>query len=1042
MKSLCCILVAGGVLSLCAGSYVAEPDRAKSIQWKTYPRAGHDFWMLLTPSWMNLKGVSEERFVQESGTALQVMTSHNPERRIISIGEMNFYGKNGQKILPRIEVSPGEKDALVIDPENLTDGKAGTFCVVSGNVLDVKRRCRTIAATFRIRSGKPVKNFTIAHGAGKDARIGKIALKTASAETQNKDGLLQCKLAKPSADFEFTVESVPERYTALPFKGALAERLKKYPFYLEPPVRFSLRNLMGLHSENIDKESFEKIEKEYEKTFIGYRIAEWDSNFLAMLRSPASECFRDLKEYIDIPCGKEGMLKNFKTFWDYHRALFGKKVFGMSGMVNFEHHALSFGGTVSALEITSEHKDHQHRNNYIFLRGSARQFDVPMMMYFAYYMNLYTASSSSIRRKALGLDFGAPPSLSLRNFYISYYMGVNYLDFECQWSGQVKKNPDNTYSLTGNGRSLKDIFEWSRSPKGKRGNSYAPILLLADRKHGYDAWHRYSSHWNGTCWNIYPLTDGDLLLEYVMQTVNPHGGYGNYTDASFIGNLRNSTLGDIFDLYVCNPYQSDEVRLPQLEKYPVAFLVTDLTYTNTLANTFKQYVFNGGTLILTAGQIQPYANDPGFLGASPEKTFIQADGLTVRNFALEKKTEVLMQTSGGTPLVLKNRYGKGHVILITSPSMKKTKDIYKVPPQMLSMLEKIQAELLPVKIEGDCQYLFNVMPDGTWKVILINNRGIIKAPWESYEKHDPAYTREVKIIAPAGTKAVELRNNAEIRTESKDGKTVYSLRIPPAQIMVVDIAGIKKARAQKIGRKEAPPVKDFVEKPYVPALPDDGYKLKSHLANTEKAPEVIGRWTAGNGFRDALGKHDMKLNNIAPQNGKMVFHGKTAQWAETSLNVKYLLPEGTWMIWAKPVPQKDFPCVGKNGFRRGGLVYGYHLMLEYINGHWSILTVAGHEISRITGPRALPEWTHLAVTWKNGFVRFYVNGKEVRKNTGPLKLTQHIAVNAFRKTIPLTLGMLSPQWPVSYVFAGELGDFTFLGRALTQEELAENAGKK
>ena len=73
---------------------------------------------------------------------------------------------------------------------------------------------------------------------------------------------------------------------------------------------------------------------------------------------------------------------------------------------------------------------------------------------------------------------------------------------------------------------------------------------------------------------------------------------------------------------------------------------------------------------------------------------------------------------------------------------------------------------------------------------------------------------------------------------------------------------------------------------------------------------------------------------------------------------------------------------------------------------------------------------------------FYVNGKEVRKNTGPIKLTSHIAVNAFRKNISLTLGMLSPKWPVSFVFAGELGDFTFLSRALTQEELAEKARKK
>lgn len=1040
MKKLFFILFAGFLSSAFAGSYVADPDRAKTIQWKTYPKAGHDFWMLLSPSWYLRKGVAEERFVQESGVAWRVTVRSNPHaRRVISISEMDFYGKNGQRIKPRIKVSSIEKDALIVDPENLTDGKKQTYCVITGNVADVKRRYRRISATFTIRANKPIRNFTVTHGVGKNARIDRIRFNGKEIKAENKNGLLHCRLKNAASSFDFTVESTLEILSAVPYPASLAKRLKKYPFFLTPPVRFSTSNLLGLRPENIDKKSFERIEKEFADTFIGFRISEWDSNILAMLKHTSCRLGRELREYIDIPCDREGMLKNFKTFWDYHKSLFGNNIYGLSGMMNFEHHAMGFGSTVAALEITSEHKDHQHRNNYIFLRGSGRQFDKPMLMYFAYYMRDYTSFSSGHGK--IGLDFGAPPSLSLRNFYISYYMGVNYLDFECQPWGQIKKNPDNTHTLTANGRALKDIFEWSRSAKGKRGSSYAPILLLADRKHGYDAWNRYSPHYQGAYSNFFPIGDGDLLLEYIMQATNPHGGYGDYKDASFIGNLRNSTLGDIFDLYVANPYGAAEVKLSQIEKYPVAFLATDLTYTRSLANTFKQYAWNGGTLILTSGQIAPYANDPGFLGATPNKTFTNADGLRIQHFTLNKNTKVLMRASNGTPLILKNKFGKGNVILITSPFMKKTKDRFKVPSQMVSMLEKIQSELLPVKIEGDCQFLFNVMPDGTWKVILINNRGIIKAPWESYEKHDQSYTREVKIIAPAGTKAIELRNNAKLKTETKNGKKVYTLKIPPAQIMVVDITGIKKAKVQKISRNKVAPVKGFVEKPYKPKLPYDGYRFVPPKKMFEKAPEVIGHWIAKDGYKNTVGKHHMTLKNIAPKNGRMIFDGKSRTWAQANFSAKYLLPEGTWMIWAKPVPKKDFPKSADTGKRHGGVIFTGNLILEYVNGNWVVRTVEMPRHTVFTGPEARPEWTHLAITWKNGFVRFYVNGKEVKKNTGPNKLINDIGINTFAGRISIVLGMLSPTWSTT-PFAGELGDFIFLSRALSPEEIAKRSVKR
>ena len=63
------VLLFSLISPLCAGNgLVADPFRAVYQTWETHPLAGKDFWLLLDPRWLSLKGLEKELFIQESGT--------------------------------------------------------------------------------------------------------------------------------------------------------------------------------------------------------------------------------------------------------------------------------------------------------------------------------------------------------------------------------------------------------------------------------------------------------------------------------------------------------------------------------------------------------------------------------------------------------------------------------------------------------------------------------------------------------------------------------------------------------------------------------------------------------------------------------------------------------------------------------------------------------------------------------------------------------------------------------------------------------------
>lgn len=1040
---LLCICVSCSAM-LGADPWVADPFRSVETVWKKHPFMGREFWLLLNPAWLTLKGLQDQKFVRESGTShvqTLVTLKNGALLRTLILREIELKSASGKTLKGKVTVSaPGEK-IVFQHPEHLFDGKRQTASVLSASILDIRKRYTSFTAEMQISSEEPFQALQIHHGSrdGGRVRFVRIPLLPDSAIRKQNDFIRVTLPGKPVRKLTLTLESELPVYSIQRVRIYPKERgrLKKYPFYVEPPFRFALSSLLGLRKENIDRASFEKIRKEFPESFMGFRLAEWDSNFLQTLIRPSSDRFKDLSAFITVPCTKEGLLKNFQTYWKLHTDLLGDQVYGLSGQVNFMHMGCDFGSRIAGVELTQEHKEHPHRNTLMYVRGASRQFGVPMLVYTAYYAT-NCAPDSRIRRKnaRFGLDYGMPPSLGLRNYYISYYMGNNFLDFESQPYGQAVRNKQGSYELTENGKAIREIFEWTRKPEGKRGECYTPFLLLADRKHGNDMWVRLFDYW-GTWYSLFPAQDSHYMTEYFMQAVNPRYDVRSFDDPMTSGNLRNSTLGDLFDLYVANPLRKKSVSLQQLEKYAVVFLIDDLAMTEELVHTLKQYTARGGTLVLSTGQAEYFSADREFLPTAISRKTLTRDQLKIHVLTPAKNNgKILMKTTDRLPLAVRSSYGNGHVILTSSPFWRTMKNRLRAPGQLITMLEKIQKEVLPLKIKGDCQFLINIMPDKTWKVILVNNRGIVKRPAESKEILHKKFTSSVTLTLPPGTRVREVRKGAKPIVRKNKDNMEYTFTLPPAEILVVDCKPIRDLPRRDLSKTFNVKKSPLPHKKQPSVLAFDGYR-KRHLPRkgVQAPPDqpLIGRWNVGDKGLDSSGNgNHLKLVSVRTD-GKSFSMTDRRSHGSVTVPIPYDLPGSTWTVWAKPQ--------GKN-LSRGTLLYTKQMSIEYCNGNWQLILLDLNKRQICKGPKVQSRWTHLTVTCQDGFCHFYIDGKEVFRPEGPLKYAAVPGKNSFYNKLFLTVGANAPHFANMYPFQGLIGDITLYNKALTPSQIRSKASER
>jgi len=366
-----------------------------------------------------------------------------------------------------------------------------------------------------------------------------------------------------------------------------------------------------------------------------------------------------------------------------------------------------------------------------FARGAARQYDKRWMWYFGASFGdaIRTFSKESpytLKLEGMQIDnrnavIGSSLAHVRRTMLHSYLQGSSFFFPE-----QGYNLFDTQGQLNPMGWSFDEMLRLAtRHPN--RGVINTPVAVLLDKAHG---WDKYT--YNGMkLWDKHPLARPDRMIDQFFNVA-----YYPFpkNEGEPVNDLNvpwpNGYFGDSFDVLVTSP-----TRLDAVAAYPVVFCVGDTRLDAKWAARLKQYVSDGGTLVINAEQVVA-GMDTAFLGAVLGKGTREASGVvcardnetlagTTFPYREVKATtgQVIARTAGGDPVAIRNVIGKGQVIL-TTPSYLLGHDEIATPYLAHLMLE-LTSGLQPVEVRGNCQHFVNLRPDG-YVVTLSNNEGIDK----------------------------------------------------------------------------------------------------------------------------------------------------------------------------------------------------------------------------------------------------------------------------------------------------------------------------
>ncbi|MCD4824585.1 MAG: hypothetical protein K8S55_08250 [Phycisphaerae bacterium] len=461
---------------------------------------------------------------------------------------------------------------------------------------------------------------------------------------------------------------------------------------------------------------------------------------------------------------------------------------------------------------------------FAFSRGAGRQYDKPWRTYLAVWStgivwdstNGYDVLSPECRNSFGRANWDRGPysgtslSLQWREIASALMSGTNMFrdegDADCgslyvanydyrtinTVDNLVKVLRDKPYCISPAGAIRRDLYNIIIK-RNDRGATYAPVALVFDRYHGF-----ILGHYLNSVLGVFPYTEADYMMRAVNQTLFPWEHRAGEHRATATG-----PFGDMFDVLTNNA--SGEV----FDTYGAAMLVGNVEMDGNFVKKLVNYVKNGGTLIVNAKQINGNLSErlQKFLGCKvTEKrgrgkmAFSNLDNSMI----LEKKpfnfqylepttaTPLVSLIKGDkktAPLVLSNKYGKGRVI-VTAP------DYLKVPGSKMRMLKlfshlmrQLNSELLPVKVEGNVEYIVNRNKNG-WVVTLINNEGVYKYPGKeeiikSAENVDAKVTLKRNAAAKV-SKVNEWFTGKELKHAETPQGTEVTLTVPAGDVRIVE----------------------------------------------------------------------------------------------------------------------------------------------------------------------------------------------------------------------------------------------------------------
>ncbi len=422
-----------------------------------------------------------------------------------------------------------------------------------------------------------------------------------------------------------------------------------------------------------------------------------------------------------------------------------------------------------------------------FTRGAARQFGGGFLYYHAPNFG-DTATTFTRAQNFAGPDhfyhsrYGATmgPSLSWyrKNYYLYYMSGASAIYLEQGHDQFFKPGPgEHPFQLNPLGR-ITDEFVRFAEKHPDRGTPYTPIAFLLDPAHGFEM-----TDYPQWPFEVAQIDRGDRALRELF-------GVAYYPGLVVEGEpaiadrqpFTSGVFGDIFDVLTATD------KSP-LSVYRAVVVGGRIEWSAQSTQRIMDYVRNGGTLVLNAAQIKGLPTQ--LLGVRLTNAMAEADGARCEDaqdlggqmFRYErvelKGATSLVTAPNGDPLVTTNRVGKGTVVLSALPDLLGEDE--RMTPFAAHMLVHIFADVTPVKVTGDVEYLINRGSNG-WIVTLLNNNGVFKTQQGMAQVDRSAY-----VNVSIGLRNAKIQSATDWITDRALNPNNLTIQIAPGGVAVVEI---------------------------------------------------------------------------------------------------------------------------------------------------------------------------------------------------------------------------------------------------------------
>ncbi len=325
--------------------------------------------------------------------------------------------------------------------------------------------------------------------------------------------------------------------------------------------------------------------------------------------------------------------------------------------------------------------------------------------------------------------------------------------------------------------------------KFDRGTPYTPVAFLLDYAHGWEP----STYWPNSFKNFHGHQDkmlyGDhekMLNEVFWTAFYPIGPNSEKPMTALSESFVAGTFGDIFDVIFAYP---DTKRWTTIDKYPLVVAAGQTAITDAEGKRLKDYVENGGTLVMFEDQF----NGPGASQIGLPKTgetitttsYKNADGkvTTTQTIAFKPITggKPIATDEKGNAMISSFDQGKGRLVYVSIP-LGLSMDKHLAPPVTDLFIQAFRG-LTPVSVQGDVQWMLNKNATG-WMVTIINPYGQEK-PQQGITPTDYRQNRTVTVRSKKPIKsAVDRLLPTEPLTPQGDTLTVT---IPAGGVRIIEI---------------------------------------------------------------------------------------------------------------------------------------------------------------------------------------------------------------------------------------------------------------